>query len=846
MKTRIAFLPLFALLAGLGLLTAREDGVRAFEVGAGAAAELPQGKEADGIIGDFVLRNGVIEATVSGNQPLRRANMATEYASSLNGALFDLDLRGAGNDQITAFRPGGLQGRMSWVRVLDDGSRGAAAIEAVRTAPLGGGLYERHEYRLEEDWQHILVRSTYRNESEEPVEIAPRPSWKGLRNEQKVGGIRAGDSIDPFDKRAYAWGPAPDAEAPPEKAELAPGEERTYAVALAVAGSPLAAYGIAAAAAGEETGEVAGGVTTAGGEPAIHARLAVTVEGEELLHYPGPEGEVEFRLPQGDYEVRFEDLGREPVQKALSVEAGRRAMFNLEVPPAAKVRFDIRGEDGGRLPAKVQFIGVEGTPTPDFGVDNRAHGGDHQYQTHNGRFTQQTPPGRYLIRITRGPEYDLFEKEIEVRAAETTRVEATLNRSVKTPGWVMTDFHSHSTPSGDNYTNTDDRIINLAAEHIEFAPATEHNRIYEWTPHIERLGVGDLISTVTGIELTGRGQHFNAFPLEPHPYAERGGAPLWHFDPRINAITLRNWGTPTLEEGGSRYDVEVNAIREIRLFGGGPERWVQANHPRVGAVFNDRNEDFVPDGGFEGLVNLIDAGEFWSSEILNREPVVETYTTGATRRTQNRTLGWLQMLNQGRRVWCVAVSDAHGIFRNGVGDWRTYVMSAHDDPARIDPDDVIRNAKAGRMVVTNGPFLKVSTADGLPIGSTVTAPGGVELDIEVQAPNWFDMDRVVVLVNGRRKPEYDFSRATHKEMFRDGAVRFKETVKVALQRDAHLIVVATSDESGLSKGWGRAEASVMAPMAYTNPIYVDTDGKGFEPSGDLLGQPLLVAPPEDL
>jgi hypothetical protein len=33
----------------------------------------------------------------------------------------------------------------------------------------------------------------------------------------------------------------------------------------------------------------------------------------------------------------------------------------------------------------------------------------------------------------------------------------------------------------------------------------------------------------------------------------------------------------------------------------------------------------------------------------------------------------------------------------------------------------------------------------------------------------------------------------------------------------------------------------MRPVAFTNPIYVDVDGKGFQPNGDTLGRPLLVA-----
>ena len=61
----------------------------------------PSGKEADGIVGDFVLRNNMIEALISGTQPLRRASTATGVSPVAQGVLFDLDIRGEQNDQMT-------------------------------------------------------------------------------------------------------------------------------------------------------------------------------------------------------------------------------------------------------------------------------------------------------------------------------------------------------------------------------------------------------------------------------------------------------------------------------------------------------------------------------------------------------------------------------------------------------------------------------------------------------------------------------------------------------------------------------------------------------------------------
>ncbi|MCY4189099.1 MAG: hypothetical protein OXD30_11515 [Bryobacterales bacterium] len=213
---------------------AQRDRAEVLQISRENAGQMPAGKEADGLPGDFVLRNGKIHALVSGAQPFRRANMATEYDSVLQGCLYDLDLRDAGNDQLTALRPGGEAGYLSHVAIIEDG---AAVLEAVRTAALGKGLYSRHEYRLEPGWQFLLVTSSYRNDSQQPVALAPAPIWKGLANEQAVHGIMLGDSIDPFDKRAYAVASA-DAANMPQETSLEPGEERTFRIRVAVGDSP--------------------------------------------------------------------------------------------------------------------------------------------------------------------------------------------------------------------------------------------------------------------------------------------------------------------------------------------------------------------------------------------------------------------------------------------------------------------------------------------------------------------------------------------------------------------------------------------------------------------------------
>ena len=50
--------------------------VEVIEISSRNTSDLPGGKEADGIIGDFVLRNSNIEVTIGNGAPNRKANMS--------------------------------------------------------------------------------------------------------------------------------------------------------------------------------------------------------------------------------------------------------------------------------------------------------------------------------------------------------------------------------------------------------------------------------------------------------------------------------------------------------------------------------------------------------------------------------------------------------------------------------------------------------------------------------------------------------------------------------------------------------------------------------------------------
>ena len=801
----------------------------ALEIGPENTHDLPTGKEADGIIGDFVLRNHHVQALISGNLPLRRANMSTFYGTNgiTPGCLYDLTFRTNGNDQITIFSPCEQRGPVSYVRIV---SGDDAIAESVTTATNNNGLYKRHEYRVDDSSPGVYITTTLRNESSQVRTQAVNDRWTTFAGTNNFGPYRWTDAIDPADRTGYAFRrydpPATNLVNTTNRTnranrvrqiKLQPKEELQIKRFLAVGRSPAEAVGRVAENEGR-AGTLSARVRDINGYPVGGATLRIQSGRRTVPAYADENGRLNLPFPAGKYEIRAEDGGRESTEyKELEIVKGETANLEFQVSARSMISLQITDRAGRDIPCKAQFIGIAGTTSPNLGPANRAHGCRDQYHSENGQFRVPVLPGKYRVIVTRGIEYSHLIREVEVGSGAEAKVAGQLERLVDTRGWVSADYHNHSTPSGDNTTGTDDRIINLVAEHIEFAPTTEHNRLYDWRPHIEKLGLTRYLQTVSGLELTGSGPHLNSFPFHPHPHTQDNGAPVWNRDPRISAILLRN-------------HQKAN-----------PDRWIQINHPDLIENFIDQNDDGLADGGYIGLGQLIDAVEvqnFRDSSILGRGVPIQVFNK--TNVVVNREFLWLQLLNRGHRIVGMAVADAHSVHGNGVGGWRMYMPSKTDEPAEIDWRENSRHAKAGRSILTTGPFLQVETTEGAGPGADVRGSGGVDLKVKVQCTDWIDINRVQVLVNGRPRKELNFTRESHPEMFKSGVTKFDQTVKVPLSEDAHLIVVAINENKDLSLAYGTSDQAKLHPCAYNNPIFVDVDGGGFKANGDMLDYPLGV------
>ncbi len=821
------------------------------------AEVVPQGKETDWILGDALLRNDLVVAVIAAPTPSRNANMTVR---NVGGCVIDLTTADEPNDQLSAFYPGGGQHAMSQWEVAAEGDQASSSwnsetvaahgrtVELTTTSlPTAGQPMVTVTYRLTDGDDFLTVESRYSNPHESPLSItledrvradrtftaaaAPEHAvawWDDEWFGQTYGLIPVNATLADLDgdkaKNRNGRDPLRYAIDGNSKVEIAPGGEVRLVRRLIPAKNLLALRARAAEMTGaplrsvelhirDPHGAVSGAMITASNNGERFAAGRTNAEGVLPLHLPAA---------LQDWSLSVAALGRPIASLPLSNDE-QDAELTVDLPLPGVVVATISDVNGGPIPCKVQFRGRgeeaagPATPDPEFGPDSGHTAVKNLRYSHDGRFRQDILPGRYDVIVSYGPEYDAVTTTISVEAGQETSLAATLRRTVDTSGWISSDFHSHSTPSGDNTSSQFGRVQNLLCEHLEFNPCTEHNRISSYGHHLETLGVSHLMATCNGMELTGSllpVNHQNAFPLVEKRFTQDGGGPVVdNEDP-------------------------VRQIERLALWDDAADKLVQMNHPNLVQVLGDRDTDGMPDAGFEAMLGFVDVIEVHPpAQIFQKQQALDD-----PRKPPATIFTWMQMLNLGYRVPGVVNTDAHYNF-HGSGWLRNYIKSPTDNPAEVDVSDIVRASELGEIVMTNGPFLEVVASTG--DDETTAGPGGqlsavdneVSLSVRVQCPNWFDVDRVQVFVNGRADQALNFTRRENPECFSREVIRFEHSIPVLLQQDAHLIVATIGEESQLGMVMGPDHAG-SKPVAVSNPIFIDIDGNGFRPNGDLLDLPI--------
>ncbi|MBL1216693.1 MAG: hypothetical protein D8M59_04280 [Planctomycetes bacterium] len=478
--------------------------------------------------------------------------------------------------------------------------------------------------------------------------------------------------------------------------------------------------------------------------------------------------------------------------------------------PTTVATFRFRIEDsatGEPIPGRLTFMGPDAGDEADLFVNDMADPThlavrNNVVYTIAGEGLITVPPGRYTVYASRGIEWSLDSTDGVLDLAAGAEVEwtAQLTHEVDTSGWVSGDFHLHTlTHSGHGDANMNERIISIVGEGVEFAVATDHNHHTDYHPTMIEVGATELLTAVTGNEVSTSIGHINAFPLDPHSH------PVNH----------------RLTDANELFKLIRQQTNE---FGIVPV--IQLNHPRWSGIDYFAKTGLDPVGAMQWQDNY--SPDFDSLEVMNENEGWGMFEAGVdgveTSANEHSVLqDWYNLLNRGYRYTAVGNSDSHTVHYDMAGYPRNFVMYGADDttPGTIKPALVAQAVRAHQSVATTGPFLQYTVNGHLP-GTDVIAgrDGIIDVQIDVQAASWVPCDRVRVIVNGDEAALFTMGDTEPRSV-----QRFDSTIRLSIEHDAWITVIADSMTQTLSPVVG-PQGRPVYPMAVANPMWIDAEGDG--------------------
>lgn len=480
------------------------------------------------------------------------------------------------------------------------------------------------------------------------------------------------------------------------------------------------------------------------------------------------------------------------------------------------VQVTARDESGNNIPARVAILGFDPSPyqgglphadqldtgdkvsilsdiefqaqqyaymdafflNPDGNLSNVGHA------RYAGGNSLRLEPGSYGIAVMRGPEYSMHYQRITVTSGGRVAVNASLRKVVDTSGYISGDFHIHGINSPDSPFGQKARVSFAMAEGLDLMVASDHDAVTDYGIAINEMGVQSYLSSIPGIEVTPMAfGHFNVFPVLFNPEDPTGGA----FDytkksgyvPGPEHHELLSPGeflTMIDEQSPGEQVLQVNHIMDNTLGNFALSRLITttkfAGVPPL-STFSDpvefRLSPNTNSGGnnqapFPYGTNKLFSDKFTAMEICIGESPMVPFPH--VRDTSLPT--WFNLINLGKRVTATCSSDTHRQIREPVGILRNFIVSATDPRdgqgqfTQLNPQEVARNVNAGKVIVSAGPFVTASlSAEGrnAGLGDTLSFSGGgektVNLQINVQSPDWMDWDTVEVYVNTDPTPAKD-------------------------------------------------------------------------------------------
>lgn len=766
-------------------------------------------------------------------RPLDAPSQPTQaqHPELLAGALIDAQGSGGGQDLLHALVPLVALGNQevrpilaTWIDADEDTTGGALLARGFTLTPQGVRLEFETRAVLRRDLPHVVLTTKVTNKGQQSAQVA-----LGDRLRFGPGVVRAGDTARPMqsigaapwlvmDGRSQSYGYTADGKSSlrvfaalggaraqerlgsvdllDKASQLKPGLSMTYTRRfLASAQGAAGVYGWLGAMG-------APGLAAPVGRAQLSLEAPYGLNPEDFAidlyrggHFwsslPVRSGlVVDAQLPAGDYQARGRGVwDLEAASLNLQIRPGQEVGGTLKFPQTGEVLLRLRDRDNQQaLAGTVVVTRADGSPAWLGPGHQRSQAGPYLWLA-SGEGTLRLPPGRYTLIATRGPEFSLDRRQIEVKPGDKVAWEASLSRVLTTPGDLLVDPQVYSQVGGSGRASR--KVLSEAL----VCSGVEVTAVADASPRPGQQPLEVAVPALLG-QLPTRALAPLALPGRFQAWS--GQAERW---PEVTPRLLRgDQITDALQGAG-----DPQQVARALLWGGSAQE--------VGQLLGvDPGSHQLQEGAAQ--VELL--------EVLSGDFVGTQQERGLR---DGLLLGHQWLLRRGRRTGLLASSGASLLESDVVGLPATWVeVGGREDSPSVDPARVVEALRQGRTSVTTGPWLWLRVEGKAP-GQLATArrkkprrnqpppPPEVSVRLEARAASWVGMDKVELLREGQVIRSWDVEPKGEAWVFRTNL-----TLPFGEVQDTWLQLRATG-----SAPLPTVPHREVRAYALTSPVYVDVN-----------------------